>query len=109
MNVCVISGQLETNAIVRGKNTKALVFTVITKQPGNANGNAEGEQELVAYVPCVIFNPPTDIEQLLTTNGKGLHIELQGRVNASRHEPGESRSNGEVVVYTKTLVTRRAA
>ena len=31
-----------------------------------------------------MFNAPSEIEQLLTTQGKGMHIELQGRVNSSR-------------------------
>jgi hypothetical protein len=107
MNTCVISGKLESNAIVRGKKTKALVFTVITKQPGNGNG--EEEQELISYVPCVIFNPPADLEHQLTTAGKGMQIELQGRVNA-RHEANEEpRSNGEVVVYTRTVKLSRAS
>jgi single-stranded DNA-binding protein len=109
MNVCVISGLLESNAIARGKKTKALVFTVITKQRGNGNGGEE-EQELVSYVPCVIFNPPADLEQQLTTAGKGMHVELQGRLNAARHEANEEpRSNGECVVYTRSLKVSRLA
>jgi single-stranded DNA-binding protein len=107
MNICVISGKLERNAIVRGKTTKALVFTVITTQRGNGNG--EGEQDLVSYVPCVIFNPPAELEQQLTTAGKQMQIQLQGRVNA-RHEANEDpRSNGEVVVYTRTVKLSRAS
>ena len=109
MNVCLISGQLESNGLVRGKKTKALVFTVITKQRGNGNGSEE-EQELVSYVPCVIFNPPADIEQQLTTAGKGMYVELQGRLNAARHEVNEEpRSNGECVVYTRSLKLSRVS
>ena len=102
MNVCVVSGELHQNAIVRGKKTKALVFTVVTKQ---GNGNGEGEDEgIISYVPCVVFNAPSEVEQLLSTEGKGMHIELQGRVNSSRFEVNdEPRSNAEVVVYTKSI------
>ena len=105
MNACVIVGTVSSNGVARGKKTKALVFTVITKQ----RGNGEEEQELISYVPCVIFNPPADLEQQLTTAGKGMQIELQGRVNA-RHEANEEpKSNGEVVVYTRTVKLSRAS
>ena len=103
MNICVISGEIQTNAIVRGQKTKALVFTVATKQ--SINGEAESDA-LVSHVPCVIFNPTPDIEQLLISAGKGLKIEFQGRVNASRYDANEEpRSNADVVVYAKTLKT----
>jgi hypothetical protein len=98
MNVCVISGELESNAIVRGKEKKVLVFIVATKA---ANGDAEVS---VSHVPCVVFNPSEDLQQLLTTQGKGKRVEFQGRVQSSRFDAGsEPRSNAEVVVYTKTL------
>jgi hypothetical protein len=102
MNICVVSGEVHQNAVVRGKKTKALVFTVITKQ---GNGNGDGESEgMVSHVPCVMFNAPPELEQVLTSQGKGMHIELQGRVNSSRFEVnGEPRSNAEVVVYTKSV------
>lgn len=103
MNICVISGELQNNAIVRGKKTKALVFTVVTKQPAS-NGPSDGEADsLVSFVPCVVFNPPMEMEAALT-QGKGMRIELQGRVSAARNEGSdEPRSNAEVVVYTKTI------
>src|SRR5436309_15834032 len=99
MNICVISGEIQNNAIVRGQKTKALVFTVATKQ--SVNGEAESDT-LVSHVPCVIFNPPAEIEQLLTMEGKGLKVEFQGRVTASRYDPREEpRSNADVAVYYK--------
>ena len=77
MNICVISGVV-ANAVVRGKDKKVLVFTVATK---NQNGDSEA---MVSHVPCVVFNPPAELEQLLTTRGSGL-------------------ANAEVVVYTKSI------
>lgn len=101
MNICVISGELVANAIVRGKDKKVLVFTVATK---NQNGDSEAS---VSYAPCIVFNPPTELEQQLTTRGKGLSVELQGRVSISRFdETAEPRANGEVLVYTKSLRVR---
>ncbi len=98
MNVCVITGQLANNAIVRGKDRKVLVFTVITKTP-----NVEPENS-VSHVPCVVFNPTEELQRVLTMRGKGVAIELQGRVNASRFDPdAEPRSNAEVVVYNKSI------
>jgi hypothetical protein len=105
MNICVISGEIQNNAMVRGQKTKALVFTVATKQ--SVNGEAEGDA-LVSHVPCVIFNPTAETEQLLTTEGKGLKVEFQGRVNASRYDAREEpRSNADVVIYSKTMKTWR--
>src|SRR5438552_3465964 len=98
MNVCVISGELVNNAVVRGKEKKVLVFTVATKQ---ANGDSGVS---VCHVPCVVFNPSDELQQLLTTRGKGLMVELQGKVNASRFDPAaEPRANAEVLVFTKSL------
>jgi len=98
MNICVISGELVNNAVVRGKDKKVLVFTVATK---NQNGDSE---TTVSHAPCIVFNPPAELEQLLTTRGKGLPIELQGRVSISRFdEKAEPRANAEVVVYTKSI------
>lgn len=98
MNVCVISGHVLNNAIVRGKEKKVLVFTVVT-----THQNGEGEPS-ASHVPCVLFNPTEELVQALTTQGKGKPIELQGRVNASRFDASaEPRSNGEVVVYNKSV------
>ena len=101
MNICVISGELVNHAVVRGKDKKVLVFTVATKNP---NGDSEAS---VSYAPCIVFNPPAELEQLLTTRGKGLAVELQGRISISRFdEKAEPRANGEVVVYTKSIRVR---
>mgnify|MGYP001305420457 CR=1 FL=1 len=58
MNICVISGELV---------------------------NRDNEAS-ISYAPCVVFNPPAELEQLLTTNGKGLAVERQGRVSNSRFD-----------------------
>jgi len=79
-------------------NICVIVFTVATK---NQNGDSEAT---VSHAPCVVFNPPTELEQLLTTRGKGLAAELQGRVSISRFDAkSEPRANAEVVVYTKSI------
>jgi hypothetical protein len=98
MNICVISGELVNNALVRGKDRKVLVFTVATK-----NGNSDADAG-ISHVPCVVFSPSEELQQLLTTRGRGLVVELQGRVNASRFDASvEPRANAEVVVYSKSL------
>jgi hypothetical protein len=101
MNICAISGELVNNAVVRGKDRKVLVFTVATK---NGNGDAETS---VSHVPCVVFSPSDELQHLLTTQGQGLIVELQGRVNVSRFEANaEPRANAEVIVYSKSLRVR---
>jgi hypothetical protein len=98
MNICVVSGELVNDGVVRGKDRNVLVFTVATK---TQSGDSE---TTVSHVPCIIFNPPAELQQLLTTRGKDLAVEFQGKVNASRFDPSaEPHANGEVVVYTKTL------
>lgn len=98
MNICVISGELVNNALVRGNERRVLVFTIATK---NGSGDAEAG---ISHVPCVVFNPSDELQQLLTTRGRGLVVELQGRVNASRFDASvEPRANAEVVVYSKSL------
>lgn len=98
MNICVLSGEVVKNAVVRGKDKKVLVFTVATK-----NGNGETEVN-VSHVPCVVFAPSEELQRLLTTHGRGLTIELQGRVNAGRFDANdEPRANAEVIVYSKSL------
>ncbi|MCG3148185.1 MAG: hypothetical protein PCFJNLEI_01628 [Verrucomicrobiae bacterium] len=99
MNVCIISGHLASRAVVRGKDKNILVFTVVTKQQ---NGETE---PTVSHVPCVVFNPSAELAELFTTQGKGLAIELQGRVNARLKLDEEPRASAEVVVYTKTIRT----
>jgi single-stranded DNA-binding protein len=104
MNIVIISGELVNNAIVRGKDKKVLVFTVATK---NENDDSEA---MVSYAPCIVFNPPAELEQMLTARGKGLAVELQGRINIGRFdEKSEPRANGEVVVYTKSLRVNKPA
>jgi hypothetical protein len=101
MNICVISGEVVNNALVRGKDRQVLVFTVATKQ---VNGDAA---VAISHVPCVVFNASPELQHLLTTQGQGLIVELQGRVNASRFDANaEPHANAEVVVYSKSLRVR---
>jgi len=93
MNVCILSGRLVRNAV--GNQEKAMVFTLATPYGFD---QSEGK-ERVAYVPCVMFNPPKDLVELLTTKGKGLMVELEGRVaNSSYEADGERRFKTDVVV-----------
>src|SRR5688500_18966040 len=109
MNICAISGAIHKNAVVRGKKTKALAFTVITRQPAvSGNGDTSDETRL-SYVPCVIFDPEHEVEELLVTEGAGVHVELQGRIQGSRFEgPNEQeRYNADVIVFKKSFAICR--
>ena len=100
MNICVLAGRLVRNAVVRGTDKKVLLFTIETR-----NGRDEGEQrERVNFVPCVVFNPSPELEQKLVSQGKGLHLELEGRIASSSYEAnGEQKFQTEVIVFNRSL------
>ena len=98
MNVCILSGRLVRNAV--GNQEKALAFTLATKYGFDPS---EGK-ERVAFVPCVMFNPPKDLAEMLATKGKGLLVELEGRVSNSSYEAdGERRFKTDVIVRNGTF------
>ena len=100
MNNCTLSGRLHRNAIARGTDPKVLSFVLETRQQLQ-----DGDRkERIAFVPCVIFNPALEIERTLTETGKGLSIELEGRLTSSSYDvKGETRFNCEVIVRPWTL------
>ena len=99
MNTCTLSGTLARNAI--GNNMdKALAFTVATPY----GYDQEAKKDRVAFVPCVMFNPPKELVEVLSTRGKGLHVELVGRVaNSSYEVNGERKFKTEVIVKNGTF------
>ena len=106
MNNVTLVGRLVENAIVRGKQTKALVFTLAVKH----NSNGDQKDQVVNHVPCVMFNPEPLVERSLTTAGKNLLCEFQGRLNSSKYEYEEKpRYSLEVVVFNKTFMSYAVA
>jgi single-stranded DNA-binding protein len=98
MNICIIGGRIVRDALVKGTDRKVVRFTVETR-----DGRDEGEnKEYVNRVPCVLFNPASEIERTLIHQGEGLKVELQGRV-ASWGE-NHSTTGAEVVVFNRSLV-----
>ena len=98
MNLCIIAGRLIRQASIKGTDRKVLRFTVETR-----DGHDEGEtKQRVNQVPCVLFNPSPELEQMLTTPGDGLRIELQGRI-ASWNGEANGRPNVEVVALNRSL------
>ena len=98
MNLCVLAGRIVRNASVKGTDRKILRFTVETR-----DGHDEGEvKERVNQVPCVLFGPSPELEQMLSSSGEGLRVELQGRI-ASWNDEANRRSNVEVVVFNRSL------
>lgn len=97
MNVAIISGTLVAHAIAKGTETRVLLFTVQTRNGTGADN--------VSFAPCALFNPPAELEQRLVTQGKGLRVELQGRVHCSCYQAGnQPRFNTEVIVFSKSFV-----
>ena len=98
MNLCVLAGRIVQNASVKGTDRKILRFTVETR-----DGHDEGEtKERINRVPCVLFSPSPQIEQILTSKAEGLRVALQGRV-ASWGGESNGKSSVEVVVFNRSL------
>ncbi|NOS71519.1 MAG: single-stranded DNA-binding protein [Verrucomicrobia bacterium] len=97
MNLCVLAGRIVRDATVKGMDRKVLRFTVETR-----DGHDEGEvKEKINQVPCVLFGPTPQLEQVLITRGEGRQVELQGRVTMWGGENGKSQV--EVVVFNRSL------
>ena len=103
MNICILSGRLKGNAVVRGsKDTKVLSFIVETVVPFN-----DGQKK--DLVSCVLFKFTSELEKKLTKNGDGLWIEAEGRVSSSILKTnGEKRYNTDVIVrhWTFNIINR---
>lgn len=102
MNNVSISGKLARNGTVRESKPRVLSFVLETRvriQDGDQ------QKERVAMVPCVLFNPESQIERALTEDGRGLHVEFEGRIASSSYDVrGEIRYTCEVIVRPRTLV-----
>ena len=101
MNICAIAGRLARNGVVKGTEKKVLMFTVETRSGGEDGDN---KNERVSFVPCIVFNPSPELERKLVTDGKGLYVELEGRINWSSYEVnGERKFQTEVVVFNRSI------
>ncbi len=99
-NRCLIGGRLIENAIAKGKNTRVLLFTVITQQR-----TADKDSDIISMVPCAWFNPSAELEDRLTKTGKGQFIMFEGRINQSIYMVGQqSRCSCEVIVFPNSVV-----
>jgi single-stranded DNA-binding protein len=100
MNICAIAGHLPRNAVLKGTDKKVLLFTLAAK-----SGWDESEQkDRVSYVPCVIFNPSDDLVHSLVNNGKGIYVQLEGRVVSSSYEAdGERKFSTEVMAFNRSI------
>jgi single-strand DNA-binding protein len=97
MNLCVLSGHLVRDGVVKGTDKKVLLFTLAAKHGAEENG----QKERVSHVPCVVFNPSPELEQALK---KGAWVELEGRISTSSYEAnGERRYVTEVVAFNRSL------
>ena len=93
-------GRLARNAVLNGSEKKALKFTLAT----NYGRNAKTGKDRVAFVPCVCFGASEDIVSLLTQEGKGVLVSVEGRVVNSKFESkGETKYSTEVVVEKTSL------
>ena len=103
MNICVLSGELARDPVVKGADKRLVLFTVTTKSP-----NGDDTKERIAHVPCVVFNPTPELELRLTSARKGTPIELEGRISTSSFEAnGERRYVTEVVAFNRSLALNK--
>lgn len=95
MNRFIGSGTLPRAAKVNGTEKKAVKFTLAACY----GHNPTTKRDLIAYVPCVVFEPAPDIEKLLTQDWRGTFFEVEGHVTTSKFEAnGETKYSTEVVV-----------
>lgn len=100
MNIFVGSGRLVRNAVVNGTKNKAMKFTIAA----GCGYNSKAKKEKVEFVPCVLFNPPEKLEAVLVQEGKGVFVEVQGRVATSKFEVKEEvKYSTQIIVDTKNL------
>ena len=93
-------GRLARNAVLNGSEKKVLKFTLAT----NYGRNAKTGKDRVAFVPCVCFGPDEDIVRVLTEEGKGVLVSVEGRVVNSKFESkGQTKYSTEVVVEKSSL------
>jgi single-stranded DNA-binding protein len=96
MNKFTGVGRLPRAAILNGSEKKVLKFTLVTCYAHNVTTN----KDLIAYVPCVLFQPPEELKQVLMESWKDTTIEVEGHVSTSKFETkeGETKYSTEVVV-----------
>lgn len=96
MNIVSITGRLARNVLVNGSGDKrAMKFTVAAPSGYDVKKKAERTE----FVPCVYFNPAEKLQALLSAEGKGKLVELQGNVVTSSFE-----KNGTTVWATEVRV-----
>ena len=99
MNMCALAGRLARPAVVHGTERKVVRFTLETR-----SSREEGEKDRINFVPCALFNPTPEAEHLLVEGSKGLHVELEGRINSSSYEGKDGKKyQTEVVVFNRSL------
>jgi len=82
MNIVSITGRLARNAILNGSGDKrAMKFTVAA----TSGYDVKKGSERVEFTPCVFFNPAEKLHKLLSSDGQGKLVELQGNVITSSY------------------------
>jgi len=96
MNIVSITGRLVRDAHLNGSgDRRAMKFTVAANSVYDANT----KKERTEFVPCVYFNPAEKLHKLLSAEGKGKLVELQGNIVTSSFE-----KNGSLIWATEVRV-----
>lgn len=100
MNKFMGSGRLTRDAMLNGGARKALKFTIAARY----GYDKENKKDRVEFVPCVLFDPGEKLIDMMTTNGKGMQIELEGRIKTSKYErDGKNHYSTEVIADKRSF------
>lgn len=82
------------------EKTMAQRFTVVAV---NGQTDSSGKSR-TDYIPCILFNPDEELQELFSGDKTGFTIEFNGKVTTTNFaNNGRKSYRTEVVVYPKTL------
>ncbi|OVE80489.1 hypothetical protein BVY01_00120 [bacterium I07] len=88
MNIVSITGKLVRNAILNGSGEKrAMKFTVAAP----CGFNPKTKKEIVGFTPCVLFNPKDELQTVMTSDGQGKLVALNGNIMTSSYNNKEGK------------------
>ncbi|OVE79379.1 hypothetical protein BVY01_02765 [bacterium I07] len=88
MNIVSITGKLVRNAILNGSGEKrAMKFTVAAP----CRFYPKTKKEIVGFTPCVLFNPNDQLQTVMTSDGQGKLVALNGNVMTSSYNNKEGK------------------
>ena len=106
MNKTYLSGTVVGKPFPIGQDQNSIRFLV--RCPHKFVQNGQGK-EVSTVVPCLAFNCPRELKELLQSEAKDIWIEADGRINRSSFEgsDGERKYSTEVVINPLTAFAHK--